>query len=179
MHRTWHIALFLGVLPLTGFGVWPTPGEAAYALVQIMNAESTSVPIHDAGQLQPVFEAVAVHGDAIGNHLEHELYTVPAGKRLVMEMFSYFLRGDDAGLNGVPIAIALGTDVTYVATAEHGVFLAPVLSGTNPGGTHYYADARAVRLYFDAGQTISVRLDFKSANQLDQKVQFSGFLVTK
>ena len=177
MTRALHLALLIGVLALTGFMLGPTPVHAAVAAsVQVVNPDNASVPTHDAGQPQPVNGGCTAAAIALLNVAHCDMYTVPAGKRLVVEMFSYWLISDAS--NAAPFRVAVGLDTGYAIIASNVLWFAPAYSAHYSGGTSY-ADTRAIRLYFDEGQKVQAEADFSDANIYDQSFHFSGFLTYK
>ncbi len=155
--------LVIGAVAMLWLAVGPTPVHTVVAtLVQVVNPDSNSVSTHDAGQLQPVTGFCETSGSADCN-----IYTVPAGKRLVVEQFSYEFSTD--GLT-VPVLVrAVGT-IT--------LSFSPVFGGCAPG-TCVYADTRSVRLYLDAGQTLDAVAFFSAGNTFPVRYDFSGFLSDK
>ena len=127
--------------------------------VQIANEASDPVPV--TVQNQPARQPVQATGslpeaDAADNPIV--LYTVPAGKRLVIEYFSGFARGDEA---------------LFILTTTVGGVQA----------NHYMArhaeelidDARLVRIYADPGTNVRLSV-VTTASTLQNEATISGYL---
>ncbi len=168
--------LVIGAVALLWLAVGPTPVHTVVAtLVQVVNPDSNSVSTHDAGQLQPVNGACGSIVDSFGN-ATCNLYTVPSGKRLVVELFSYQLQASPTDAN--PFIVLVGLNTGFAVPTANVFSFPPVLAGSNPPRTAY-ADTRVIRVYFDEGQTVQADAQFGGTNATGQAFFFSGFLSNK
>ena len=100
------------------------------------------------------------------------LYTVPAGKRAVIEYFSFSHGSRGADIPGFDMRGALFTTVSGITNRS---FIHPlVIMGPSEGGT-----GQVVRLYADPGTTVEARVIAGSARELSFDTLFciSGVLV--
>ncbi len=176
MTRTLRLTLILGVFLVTALALGPTPAQAAVAAsVQVVNPDNASVPTHDAGQPQPVNGGCNIDS-GFALFALCDMYTVPAGKRLVVEMFSYAIFSN--AIEAPPYRVAVGLDQGSPHVVSNVLWFAPVYS-VNLTNQTSYADTRAIRLYFDEGQKVQAEADFSGPNHFVQGFQFSGFLTNK
>jgi hypothetical protein len=131
----------------------------------------------DRGTAQPV-SAGCSGFSALTGITKCVLYTVPAGKRLVVELVSFEAAADSSnsvykilfGKNNPPFGnILIGTNVF---TLSPGV--ATVLSGTK-----LYFGAEALRFYLDESEQLAGQVDYTGGTNFQQQFSFSGFLVDK
>lgn len=157
----------LAVASLNAFAIGSTP-------VTVVNPDNASVPIHDAGQPQPVDGTCVVFGSNSFT-LSCALFTVPAGKRLVVETFSYFLNT----FSGDATQIIFGDfAVINCIGCGHIYFLPPVFAGTQ-GSVNRFMDTRQTRVYLDENKTFGAQVEFDTSNNSFHEFTFSGFLVNK
>jgi hypothetical protein len=159
------ISTSVNVTNTPGVNVVNTPG------VTVNNAAGSPVPVYDVKQaaIQPVSgECSAIYG-TVSNTKQCTLYTVPAGKRLVVETVVYEVAIENGGF---PYA------VTYLGSAGSAFYsFAPTLVGND--GVNHYANASPTRFYLSAGETLSVYTQFSAATILGQRFCFSGYLVNQ
>ncbi len=159
-------ALFVGLVTMIWLAVSPTPVHAVVAAnVQVVNPDSSSIPTHDAAPPQPV---TGFCETSSGSGSDCLIYTVPSGKRLVVEQFSYEI---SASFSIAPILVR--------AEGTTAFSFPPAFGGCDSGGTCIYADTRSVRLYLDEGQGLSGVAFFSAANTFPVTYHFSGFLSNK
>jgi hypothetical protein len=184
MRRTLPLGLLLSLALIIGFAFTPSPTQAAVAAaVQVVNPDNAagSVPTHDAGPIAPV------HGVCAGtppNGYQYtwcNLYTVPAGKRLVVEMFSYYVISNDS--SAIPYSIQIGENQYDWLPSDNQLHFSPV--GPIPTGVvgidYMWQDTRAIRLYFDEHQIVEAAALFSRPmnGQFQFNFRFSGYLVNK
>jgi hypothetical protein len=98
------------------------------------------VPVQVMGQCDMAGNAVACNA---------VLYTVPAGKRLVIEYASM-----EAAL---PVGQTARMGIQILIGGSHFTHTLPMTAPTQPGfftGAHYTSVAQKVRIYVDEGQTV-------------------------
>jgi hypothetical protein len=99
-----------------------------------------------------------------------DLYTVPAGKRAVIEYFSFSHGARGADVPGFDMRPALFTTVSGTTIRS---FIQPlVVMGPSEGGT-----GQVVRLYADPGTTVVARVIAGSVAGFDALFSISGVLV--
>lgn len=139
--------------------------------VTVNNPTGSPVPVRDVDHaaLQPVSgECDAVYG-TVTNLKQCALYTVPAGKRLVVETVMYQLSIDTG---------AFPYGATFGNTAGVATFtFAPTLVGND--GINHYANTVATRFYLGAGETLSVFAQFSAPTIYGQRFAFSGYLLNQ
>jgi len=141
----------------------------------VVNPENTPVPVRDAGQTQPVSGACSYfpsNGDA-----KCDLYTVPAGKRLVVELISYRLASPTTMQ---AVGASFGESSVVVCFGCPDVYVFPAGMTVEAFNANLWRDTRAVRFYLNENQTLSASGAFSSgSNNFGQAFTFSGFLVNK
>jgi hypothetical protein len=97
------------------------------------------------------------------------LYTVPAGKELVVEYVSMW--GVSANLEDATIEISRpGVQTEYMFVFEH--------KGSNQIGQPFYNANQQTRLYFSPGEIVSYCVARSiSADDLGYRIRLSGYLV--
>jgi hypothetical protein len=129
----------------------------------------------DRGTAQPVNGAcTASFAAALGNCV---LFTVPAGKRLVVETVSYSvvvlpsqsLVSIVFGLNTVSQYFQVGSPNLYAVSS------APYSNGAAVG----YSASQPLRIYLDEGQAFAAGGSISGSNNYEQDFSFSGYLVEK
>ncbi len=131
----------------------------------------------DRSSAQPVYGACQTYADSGGN-IKCSLYTVPAGKRLVVESAGYSV---STATGSVVYEILFGPDAGYpnVSLFSPNVhFVAQVLA-FELGSTRNFSATQALKIYLDEGQTLVAGTSHGgSANYLEY-FKFSGYLVDK
>lgn len=130
----------------------------------------------DRGTAQPVNGACsASFAAAVGTCI---LYTVPSGKRLVVETVSYSVVLASGQYLG-SILFGLQTALPYFQVGSpnlYGVSTAPYFNG----GAFVYSATQPLRIYLDEGQGFVAGGSVNGgANNYEQDFSFSGFLVDK
>lgn len=130
----------------------------------------------DRGAAQPVNGACsASFGDSVGNCI---LYTVPAGKRLVVETVSYSVVVEP-GQNLVSILFGLNTPLPYFQVGSpnlYGVSTSPYFNGA----AFIYSATQPLRIYLDEGQSFTGGGSVNSSgSSYEQDFSFSGYLVDR
>jgi hypothetical protein len=130
----------------------------------------------DRGTAQPVNGACsASFAAAVGTCI---LYTVPSGKRLVVETVSYNVSippGQSLG----SILFGLNTALPYFQLGSPNLYAV----STNPyfnGATNAYTASQPLRIYLDEGQAFVAGGSVNGGgNNYEQDFSFSGYLVDK
>ena len=169
-------------------GATPDPRPGASTPVQVVNQATNpvpvtgtlgvngTVPVHDAGQPEPV-EGQCIAAPAGGATATCNMFTVPAGKRLVVELISYV--SNSSPTDGKPVDIIFGNSATLDFEGSSGrYFLPPVFNGAL-GNLERFADTRQARVYLDQNQALGVRIHFDQNNHVGSYFMFSGFLVNR
>jgi hypothetical protein len=131
----------------------------------------------DRATAQPVNGACSGFSAAF-NITKCLLYTVPAGKRLVVESISFQSYTDSAQS---VVRLLFGKDSPQYANIAFG---AGVYSGS-PGtpaiasGTKYYSGFQPVRFYMEEGDGLAAEVDYTGGSNYQQSFSFSGHLVDK
>ena len=126
--------------------------------VVVINNPTTPVPTRDVDNpaTQPIqVQAVAGVGTLTGP-ANFVLFTVPAGKRLVVEHFS----------SEVGIASTASVNRYALVTDQNFAFVAPAFHspcGTCAGTTELFIASQPIRMYVDAGQALVVNITFSGA----------------
>jgi hypothetical protein len=158
----------LGLLAFTfaaaGFGQTPTP-------VVVKNGVREPVPIRDHSAQQAIAFKMTFHFTASASEMPAERYTVPFGKRLVIEHISY----------GVVVNPGLSMQVrffTRLDNTDHTTYLGN-FDRWPTGSFDSLAGDRMVRLYADAGTTVSAQVFTSGVNGPNRLgfVTFHGYLV--
>lgn len=139
--------------------------------VNVVNPATRPVPTMDRSAAQPVTgycQSALVPGRCT-------LYTVPAGKRLVVETVAYFMTLD---LNAQPKRLSFGRLYDEPRQISPGLFpVAPVLLYTD-ASVRRYAGSQALRAQFDPGEPFGVEF-YGDGNNYLQEASFSGYLVDR
>ena len=131
----------------------------------------------DRGSAQPVSGGCSGFA-ALSGITKCVLYTVPAGKRLVVELVSFEAAADGSnsvykilvGKNNPPFGnILIGTNVF---TLSPGV--ATVISTTK-----LYFGSQTLRFYLDENEQLAGQVNFTGGTNFQQLFSFSGYLVDK
>jgi hypothetical protein len=152
----------IGLPIATDVNVINSPG------VTVANPASSPVPVRDVDHaaLQPVSgECNAVYG-TVTNLKQCTLYTVPAGKRLVVETVMYQLAIETTGF---PYGATFGNTSGVAAFA-----FAPTFVGSD--GINHYANTVSTRFYLGGGETLTAFAQFSGATIYGQRFAFSGYL---
>lgn len=146
-----------GSAPVTVYNTSANPVPVTGAVV--VKSQPASTPF----QASRVCEVVQVS-------VQCDLYTVPAGKRALIEYFSFSHGARGADVPGFDMRPALFTTVSGVTIRS---FIQPlVVMGPSEGGT-----GQAVRLYADPGTTVVARVIAGRAVGFDALFSISGVLV--
>ena len=147
-------------------------------------ATGPSTSASDGDKPQPVSGYCRVPASASVSSCN--LYTVPAGKRLVVEMFSYQLVS--AGPVGRPLRIVFGQSSGGTFAPDlwqpiSNVFIVPPVFAGNEGGVSgfdLWSDTRMTRFYLEEAFTLAANIFFDGNNAASPQVfTFSGYLVNK
>lgn len=153
-------------LPIsTSVNVINTPG------VTVANPAGSPVPVRDVDRAaqQPVSnECSAIYG-TVTNLKQCTLYTVPAGKRLVVETVMYQLAIESGGF---PYGATFGSSAGVAAFA-----FAPAFVGND--GANHYVNTVPARFYLGAGESLNAYAQFSAATIFGQRFAFSGYLVNQ
>lgn len=150
----------------------PTVSLSGTPSVNVANTSTSPVPVQDVrtATSQPFFHHnFFTFSTQFGND-SADAYTVPAGKRLVIE---YVSASGKAGHGEVFIswAIHLGPTVHY---------LTPILAGSGNDGFDYFSASAPVRGYLDAGSQLFFdveRCQFCTTANASASYTVSGYLV--
>lgn len=138
----------------------PIAVAVANTPLAVLNRDSDS-PARSA-----VGSTITLNNTSVGGTLSGTLYTVPAGKRLVIEHLSSSTNRD-ADANGYNIEVDTAQNGRRVATYFNEV----------PDAAPYSAASLSVRLYGDPGTPLLVTVFPSSKNLSDINISFSGYLV--
>jgi hypothetical protein len=107
------------------------------------------------------------------------LYTVPVGKRLIVETVSYHLV-TDAGENITELIFGSTDQLDTIAMVfgSNTFDLIPVWIYSDQI-KKYYRGSQALRFYVEASQSLAGQITFSGGSNLLQKFSFSGYLVDK
>ena len=140
--------------------------------VTVVNRLTQPVPVVDRSTADPV----TGYCQAGLSQLGCTLFTVPTGKRLVVETVSYFL------------TISLQNQVTRLSFGkkwDDPLSVAPGLFAVNPSLQYAeadfkrYAGSQAIRFYIDQGQALNAQFGSNGGQNYLQEVSFSGYLVDR
>ena len=140
--------------------------------VTVVNKLTQPVPTVDRSSANPV----SGYCQAALSQLGCVLYTVPTGKRLVVETVSYFL------------TVSLQNQVSrlsYGRRYDDPLSVAPGLYAVNPTLQYSdtdikrYAGSQALRFYVDQGETLNAQFGSTGGQNYLQEVSFSGYLVDR
>jgi hypothetical protein len=140
--------------------------------VTVVNKLAQPVPVVDRSTADPV----TGYCQAGLSQLGCTLFTVPTGKRLVVETVSYFL------------TISAQNQVTRLSFGkkwDDPLSVAPGLFAVNPtlqyteADFKRYAGSQALRFYIDQGQTLNAQFGSNGGQNYVQEVSFSGYLVDR
>jgi hypothetical protein len=161
--------------PTVNVGNMPAVSISGTPSVTVANAALATV---DAGPSQAV-NGTCQSSQIAADRSACKPYTVPAGKRLVVEMISYRLVND--GSTAAPYEVLAGQDAGFTTTVigEPNTYAFPVGTPGLAGGASVYAETRNVRIYLDELQKLILQADFGGANNFSQEFGFSGFLQDK
>jgi hypothetical protein len=131
----------------------------------------------DRATAQPATGACSAFSNGIGT-LKCALYTVPAGKRLVVETVSYRM----TTASGTPIYfVNFGEDVGFadLPFGTPNIFnVAPVFAYAS-GGDTTYTGTQALRMYVDENKVFAAGGSRGGSVNYEQRFSFSGYLVDK
>jgi hypothetical protein len=149
-------------------------GVAGSATAQVKAAQVRDV---DRAAAQPVDGHCS--GFSSGDNLTKcSLYTVPAGKRLVVETFSFHVDSDSTQS---VYRLLLGKD-----TPQYGnILFGPGVYAISPGtpviisGSKVYVGLQPLRFYMEEGDSLVAEVDYTGGSNYVQNFGFSGYLVDK
>ena len=128
---------------------------------------ANAVQERDSPVRQPV-QAGVLLGNAAGEQFTGKFYTVPAGKRLVIEYVT-------------------ASSLAYVAGYDQNGYRIQIQTGNGNGGVAFFnlvpdaapapSVSQVVKLYSDAGTTVRATLDTTGVNYSDVEIGFTGYLV--
>ena len=132
--------------------------------VIVINGPTEPVPTRDVTPHQPIqAEAVAQLGTLTGP-TNFTLFTVPAGKALVVEHFSSEVGiASTASVNRYVLGIAPNPGEPGNSSFAH--YIAPTYHspcGTCGGGTELFVASQPIRMYVNAGHALVVNITFSS-----------------
>ncbi len=106
------------------------------------------------------------------------LYTVPAGKRLVVQTVSYYVLTSDAAAVELISFGAYANDLRY-ANVDNSYAVTPALT-TNAFGPRFlsWAGSQALTAYFEQGEAFAAAL-FSRTGSTTERYSFSGYLVDR
>jgi len=107
------------------------------------------------------------------------LYTVPAGKRLVVETVTYNLYV--SSVSALRVIFGQDSGKANLYTSDPNVFqLAPAITGVSQSA-YSYGNSAAIRFYLDAGQSLAGQADLSGpdAGFSPDVFGFSGYLVER
>jgi hypothetical protein len=141
--------------------------------VTVVNPITRPVPTVDRSAAQPVTGYCQA---GILNPTRCTLYTVPSGKRLVVETVSYFMTME---LNAQPQRLSFGKRYDEPLVIAPGLFpVTPVLLYTD-ATVRRYAGSQALRFYLDQGEALGAEFYGSGPNNYVQEAAFSGYLVDR
>lgn len=148
-------------------------------LVASAGAQTKAALVRDVDRAaaQPVNGACSGFSAAF-NITKCLLYTVPAGKRLVVESMS--LQSYSDSTQSV-VRLLFGKDSPQFANIAFG----PGVYSASPGtpaiasGAKYYSGFQPVRFYMEEGDGLAAEVDYTGGSNFQQSFSFSGHLVDK
>lgn len=153
-----------------------------FALLSSAQAQPTRAAMTrdiDRATSQPV-NGVNTCTSIFNHYVKCKLYTVPAGKRLVVETVSYQVTFDATQFL---YSLAFGTDDTstqYLRISAPNVFVVAPGPPTVFGGNKYYSASQSLRFYIDEGQVLAAGMEHGPSNTNYSHIfAFSGYLVDK
>ena len=147
---------------ITGPFPFPVTGD-----VTVINNPTEPVPTRDVDNpaRRPVQEGVAAPSGTLTGGSNFVLFTVPAGKRLVVEHFSSEVGIlSTASLNRYVLGIAPEPNQPGNSIFAH--FIAPTYHspcGTCGSGYELFVASQPIRMYVDAGQALVLNITFSGA----------------
>jgi hypothetical protein len=142
--------------------------------VTVVNKLAQPVPTVDRSAAQPV----TGYCQAAFSQLGCTLYTVPAGKRLVVETVSYFLTVE---LQNQITRLSYGKRFDEPMAIAPGLYpVNPVLQSTNATlNSKRYAGSQSLRFHVDQGDTLDAQFGSDGGGNYVQQVGFGGYLVDR
>ena len=147
--------------------------------INVIKTTQDPVPVRDTFVQEPVNGScqATTHGGATSCIA----YTVPVGKRLVVETISYQFVGDSAHQ---PWRLITGQGNQYVKLDplnDLNIFLSsPGQPSDVAGGFKVWLGTHAVKIYLDEGKTLQGQADFNTPTlDFPNIFMFSGYLTSK
>lgn len=137
--------------------------------VTVNNPSTSPVLVRDVDRGQPVGGFCSANYGTVNNVKRCDLYTVPAGKRLVVEELVYRL-----AIEGNPGSFPYYVIVVNSGTSDF-LSLAPTFTGSD--GTNHYTNTVGVHYYLNAGATLSILAQFSQPTILGSDYSFTGRLI--
>lgn len=129
----------------------------------------------DRGTAQPVNGACsASFADSVGTCI---LFTVPAGKRLVVETVSYSVALTPSQYL-TSILFGLNTALPYFQVGSPNLYAVSTTPYFN-GGANVYSASQPLRIYLDQGQAFVAGGSVTGSSNYEQDFSFSGYLVDR
>jgi hypothetical protein len=147
----------------------PALAPAAPQNVRVVNGEDRPIPVYDVVQKEP-FQWGVMNIEFVGLSATTS-FTVPAGKRLVIEQVSGSAFIDTAG-EVVEFSVATTTNGTY---ARHRLAFFPI--GNAGGYTKGYTASQSVTLYADENTEVVLAADRNLPGAGVMHATVSGYLV--
>jgi hypothetical protein len=152
-------------------------GGSVNGNVSITNTPNVSVVNIPSVKIEAGDPVSGTCSDTVGSKL-CVLYTVPAGKRLVVQQISYHVVADPSAPAFLIIFGRLHSNTIFLCFGCDTMAFSPLFSAAL-STTYRYADTRLVRYYVDEGDSFIGQLGFNGANNFAQTISFSGSLVDK
>jgi len=106
------------------------------------------------------------------------LYTVPSGKRLVVELVS-FLLASDTNQSITQILVGKSDPNAVNILIGTGVYELAVPTPIAQSATSLYAGTQSLRFYMDEGDLLAGQMYYTGGSNYQQAFSFSGYLVDK
>ena len=132
--------------------------------VTVINDPTDPIPTRDVDTpaLRPIQAGAVAQSGTLTGPANFVLFTVPSGKRLVVEYFSSEVGiATGTSINRYSLGIAPNPDVPGNVTFSH--FIAPSYHspcGTCGAGTELFVASQPIRMYVDAGKALVVNITF-------------------
>ena len=175
------IAILALVLSVSGGGSAAAQGPFAQLMATIVNTKANPVPVRDVTVGQQPFQVEHFINLAPGQTgvNEETVFTVPAGKRLVIEsLFAQIALspGDATDLLQFVTEVAAHPGQVGIGRAHHKVLASP--QGSNSIGELIFVGTHAVRAYADPGTAVNVQFIRKdNTDRAEARFSIVGYLV--
>ena len=140
--------------------------------VTVGNSSASPIPVFNVDNpvSQPVAADIELPLNAGEVFKRFTLFTVPAGKRLVIEYASYWASVGAGDLPFIQIMAAVGGPTIFYAV--------PVSKVGAQGGGDFFSGAQNLRVYANPGTDVTIQFDRNlSATPATGRMAFSGYLV--